>query len=168
MTSRRVLNPTFGFAGAVAVGCVLGFILAKMSPSTPPFLRMAPLLSKKFLSASQGGGSISYYTMPEDWNSVMTKAKRDYPNSLSRDTSVAGLKAKIITVPRIVDGRIQLFSPPEEEITFIPSRFAIGKAGRVVAVKESGAPWTGIERHVYHKPEMLDSLFDWLQKRLKS
>jgi len=149
------------------MGCIMGWILASVSPQTPPFLSHVPMLSKQYLSTKRGGGSITYYTMPLDWKQVIAQAKLDFPQSLSRETNVAGLRAKVLTVPRVVNGRIQLFDPPQEEITFMPHRLAIGKNGRVVAVENHDQPWTGVERHVYHREWMLDDLIDWVQRQVK-
>lgn len=154
-------------AVAVATGAIGGCLLVWLQAPRPQFLNgVSPLLQREEKN-SAGADTISYFTLGGDWLKTFDRARRELPSAIEHDTTVAGLQAKVLTVPRVENGRSQLFFPPQEEITFVPRKLALNEQGQVVAVTESRRSWTGIEMREYRKPRALDGLVEWFRRGLK-
>ena len=111
--------------------------------------------------------TVSYYSLQADWKQVVTWAKNEMPGAIEHETTLVGVKAKVLIVPRIENGRKQLFYPPEMEITVMPRRLILNSKRRVVAMADLGGGWTGIQMREYRQPKPLDGLAEWVHKYLK-
>lgn len=167
MESNHQLRSRALLIGALVVGFISGCFVISWSDSHPSFLgKTKPLVERDEVTAL-GRDTVSYYSMPEDWLHVIADARKEWPLSFEHDSSLGGLRTKVLTVPRIEHGHVELFYPPDKEITFFPRRLAVNHKGKVVALDEGDEPWTGIQMRVYRRPRTLDGVVEWIHKNFK-
>jgi len=167
MRSRREWRSRLIVCAALATGFAGGCFFMSLHQARPLFLHGAEPIAEKEETNSAGGDTVSYYSIGGNWLDVFARAMKELPHPFAHDAFMAGVPAKVITVPRVVNGRLQLFYPPQEEITFIPRKLALSQNGRVLAYGTSGLPWTGIQVREYRDQRPLDGIVEWFRKGLK-
>ncbi len=154
--------------GAVCFGFLAGCLVMSVSQNRPAFLADSTQVAQKQEKGTSSVDRVSYYSVQSDWKTVLNRARKELPNYFESDTLISGLRAKVLTVPRIENGRIQLFYPPAQEITFMPRRFSVNHDGHVVAILKEGQSWTGIQVRIYRQPQPFDGLVEWVRKAFKA
>ncbi len=138
-----------------------------LGQSQPEFLGKSKPIVQRDEGSSGVRDTVSYYSMQRDWLQVLDQAKKELPTAFEHDTTVSGFKAKVLTVPRMEGGRLQMFYPPEKEITFMPRRLALNNSGKVIAIPEHERAWTGIQMRVFRRVKPFESIVEWVHKNLK-
>lgn len=109
-------------------------------------------------------GTSTYFSFRGDWKSIYGRALAEMPNAIVRDTFVGDTPAKVLTIPRIEDGRTRVFFPPVREITILPDKLVLTEGGSVVSRKTPN--WASVKVSEYRQPHLLDAAVGWVRDHL--
>jgi hypothetical protein len=166
---RNKSSRTLGLvAAALIVGIVGGLVLRR--PSTPElaFLKEAKAIAVQDASVETSGGLISgtstFFSFHGDWESVYRQALEEMPNAIVRDTYIGDTPAKVLTIPRVENGRTRVFFPPVREITILPDKLVLTEGGSVVSRRANN--YASVKVSEYRAPHLLDTAVDWVRDHL--
>jgi hypothetical protein len=169
VTARGRNGSRWIIVSALALGAGAGYVLTHNHNTEFKFLRGAKAIAVRDGSVETSGGTIrgttTYFSFEGDWDKVYALAKAEMPNAFERDTIIGGQPAKILTIPRVEDGRLRLFFPPVREITILPQRLVLTEGGQLMS-QRSDKGFASVKISEYRQPHMLDNAVDWVRDRL--
>ncbi|MEZ0325432.1 MAG: hypothetical protein ACAH95_05965 [Fimbriimonas sp.] len=169
MSKRRRNGSKWIIVSALALGVSAGYVLTHGRNTEFKFLRGAKAIAVRDASVETSGGTIrgttTYFSFEGDWDKVYALAKAEMPDAFERDTIVGGQHAKVLTIPRVENGRLRLFFPPVREITILPERLVLTEGGQLMT-QESDKHFASVKISEYRQPHVLDTAVDWLRDQL--
>jgi hypothetical protein len=167
--SNRALSKWI-IASALLLGVIAGLFLTRGHAQEYDFLKgTKPIAVRDGSVVTSSGvvrGNVTYYSFEGDWQRIYELAKAEMPDAIERDTTIGGAPAKVLTIPRMENGRKRVFFPPVREVTILPQRLVLSEGGQLMAQEQPGRAWASIKISEYHQPHILESAVDWFRDHI--
>ncbi len=154
---------------ALVIGVLAGSVLTRRHDHEFAFLVGAKPIAVRDGSVLTSNGVIkgitTYFSFEGDWQTVYRKAVAEMPGVIERETLVGGVPARVLTVPRMEDGRMRVFFPPVREITIMPQRLVLTEGGQLFS-KEEEKNWAAVKISEYRQPHIFEDAVGWVREKL--
>lgn len=150
---------------ALSVGAVTAYELTRHPEPQFAFLKNARAIAVQDGSVRTSNGTIfgttTYFSFRGDWRQIYQMAQVEMPSAIVRDTMIGSTPARVLTVPRIEDGRTRLFFPPAREVTITPDRLLLTESGQVAS--RPADHWASIKVSEYRQPHVIEDAVNWVR-----
>ncbi len=169
VSTRRRNGSRWIVLSALILGVSAGYVMTHNHNEEFTFLRGAKPMAVRDASVATSGGTIqgttTYFSFEGDWDKVYALARAEMPDAFERETVIGGQRAKVLTIPRVENGRLRLFFPPVREIIILPQRLVLTEGGELMT-QESERHFASVKISEYRQPHVLDTAVDWVRDRL--